>query len=279
MELSDYDILGITDKATFRLVKNAYYELSRIYHPDTSNINSLTKEEKLIAFQRIQKAYENIKEKLNVVEVDLPQEKIEYSSENFDKPNVPKNEKLMNVNQERTATESDTENNTESSKESNQKYSFNKMFNEEFEKINSFENKDNPFSIHYEEPDKEHRNLQESSLIINEFKKVSNIHEFGINYIEDHSNEKYFDVRKFKKEYNESGKKEESGNGNQNENENIDTVAELDKKLEELIRIRNEKIEINEEEKIFIERQNEIKKQIQISKDKVTENRVHLLLD
>ena len=38
MELSDYDLLGITPKATFRIVKNAYYELSRIYHPDSTQI-------------------------------------------------------------------------------------------------------------------------------------------------------------------------------------------------------------------------------------------------
>ena len=31
-----------------------------------------------IAFQRIQTAYENIKEKMNVVEVDLPESDIEY---------------------------------------------------------------------------------------------------------------------------------------------------------------------------------------------------------
>jgi DnaJ-class molecular chaperone len=73
MELSDYDLLGITPKATFRIVKNAYYELSRIYHPDSSQIIiGMTKKDREIAFQRIQTAYENIKEKMNVVEVDLP---------------------------------------------------------------------------------------------------------------------------------------------------------------------------------------------------------------
>ena len=46
MELSDYDLLGITPKATFRIVKNAYYELSRIYHPDSSQI-IIGKKEKL----------------------------------------------------------------------------------------------------------------------------------------------------------------------------------------------------------------------------------------
>ena len=48
MELSDYDVLGITDKATFRIVKNAYYELSRIYHPDSNQVKSLKKKEKEI---------------------------------------------------------------------------------------------------------------------------------------------------------------------------------------------------------------------------------------
>ena len=85
MELSDYDILGIPKDATFRIVKNAYHDLSRVYHPDTINLSNnrikLTKEEHLIAFQRIQKAYENIKKKLNVVEIDLPQTEIKYEDE------------------------------------------------------------------------------------------------------------------------------------------------------------------------------------------------------
>ena len=79
MELSDYDILGITPKATFRIVKDAYYELSRIYHPDShQRIASLTKEDRIIAFKKIKEAYENIKKKLNVVEVDLPKCEINY---------------------------------------------------------------------------------------------------------------------------------------------------------------------------------------------------------
>ncbi len=96
MEVSDYDILGITPKSSYRLVKNAYYELSKIYHPDSSQIIiGMSKEDRLIAFQRIQKAYENIKNKLNVVEIDMPQNEIDYEDSSFDKPDVIKNENLM----------------------------------------------------------------------------------------------------------------------------------------------------------------------------------------
>ena len=126
MELSDYDLLGITPKATFRIVKNAYYELSRIYHPDSSQIIiGMTKKDREIAFQRIQTAYENIKEKMNVVEVDLPESDIEYKVDYS-----IKKIKEIEINDE----------------------SFNEKFNKEFEKVNTFENDDNPFSIHYKVP-------------------------------------------------------------------------------------------------------------------------------
>ena len=54
MELSDYDILGVSRKSSFREVKNAYHDLSRIYHPDTGNILiGISKEEKIEAFKKI----------------------------------------------------------------------------------------------------------------------------------------------------------------------------------------------------------------------------------
>ena len=52
MELSDYDLLGVTQDSSFRLIKNAYHDLSRIYHPDSSQIiYGMSKKDKLTLFK------------------------------------------------------------------------------------------------------------------------------------------------------------------------------------------------------------------------------------
>ena len=79
MELSVYDLLGINSNSSFRLVKNAYHDLARIYHPDSTNVmKGLTKEDRITAFKRIQTAYDNIKKKMNVVEIDMPESEMIY---------------------------------------------------------------------------------------------------------------------------------------------------------------------------------------------------------
>lgn len=40
-DASHYDVLGITPKATQTDIKSAYYELSKIYHPDKSSVSLL----------------------------------------------------------------------------------------------------------------------------------------------------------------------------------------------------------------------------------------------
>jgi hypothetical protein len=248
MELSDYDLLGISSKATFRLVKNAYHELSRIYHPDSKQIIiGMTKKDREIAFKRIKTAYENIKAKMNVVEVDLPDSEIEYEVEY-----VIKKDKINKI-------------------DTNDK-NFNEKFNKEFEKINTFENVDNPYSIHYKVPEKSKRNLQDSQIILKESSscKSSNTYEFGINYIEEHSTDKYYDFKKL-----------ESNDSNlENTKEIKETIdTDLDKKLEELINIRNQSIEITETDLEFINRQNRVKKDIEDSKVEVEHNRRITLLN
>ena len=247
MELSDYDLLGITPKATFRIIKNAYYELSRIYHPDSSQIIiGMTKKDREIAFQRIQTAYENIKAKMNVVEVDLPESDIEYKVDY----SVKKINEVENI---------------DSSDES-----FNEKFNKEFEKVNTFENNDNPYSIHYKVPEESKRNLQDSQIILKESGSVksSNIFEFGVNYVKDHSTNKYYDFNKL-----------QTGEGNCNEDYESNLVNSLNfketvddslnKKLEELINTRNESLDLTDSEIEFIKRQNRVKKEIEESKSRV----------
>lgn len=254
MELSDYDLLGITPKATFRIVKNAYYELSRIYHPDSSQIIiGMTKKDREIAFQRIQTAYENIKEKMNVVEVDLPESDIEYQVDY----SIKKIKEIENI-------DSSDEN-------------FNEKFNKEFEKVNTFENDDNPFSIHYKIPEESKRNLQDSQIILKESGSVksSNIFEFGINYVEDHSTDKYYDFNKLQTS-NDNGESESNLVNSLNFKEIVDD--NLNKKLEELISIRNESLDMSESELEFIKRQKQVQKEIEESKYKVQNKRNQGLL-
>jgi len=244
MELSDYDVLGISEETTFKMVKHAYHELSRIYHPDTSQSKyGETSEERLIAFIKIKTAYENIKEKLNIVEVDLPHEEINYLDPKFDKLNIKINNKLNLVNN---------------------KEEFNKIFNKEFEKEFENENKDNPFSLYYEIPKEKERNLPESKIILKDFKKVSNILEFGINYIEDHSCEKFFDIR-----YNDNC----TSKNLKTEKINPINSDALDTKLEEMLNIREKEICMLEEELNLISQHKHIQKEIEFSKRKVINNR------
>ena len=253
MELSDYDLLGITTKATFRIVKNAYYELSRIYHPDSSQIIiGMTKKEREIAFQRIQTAYENIKEKMNVVEVDLPESEIEYQVDH-----VIKKTNEIDINDE----------------------NFHEKFNTEFEKVNTFENNDNPYSIHYKVPEESKRNLQDSQIILKESGSIksSNIFEFGMNYIEDHSTDKYYDFNKL-----QSGKSEalESNDINLVNSLNFKEIIDdnLNKKLEELVNKRNESLDLTDSEIEFVKRQKRVQKEIEESKSKVQNRRNQGLL-
>lgn len=263
MELSDYDLLGITPKATFRIVKNAYYELSRIYHPDSTQIIiGMNKKDREIAFQRIQTAYENIKEKMNVVEVDLPESDIEYKVDY----SIKKNNEIQNI---------DTNDNN-----------FSEKFNKEFEKVNTFENDDNPFSIHYKVPEESKRNLQDSQIILKESGSVksSNIFEFGVNYVEDHSTDKYYDFNKLQISNNSNDSNDSNGNGGSESNLvnslNIkETVDDnLNKKLEELICKRNESLNMSESELEFIKRQKRVQKEIEESKSKVQNRRNQGLL-
>lgn len=287
MELSDYDILGITPDSTFRLVKNTYYELSKIYHPDSSQIIiGMSKEDRIISFQRIQKAYENIKEKLNIVEIDMPKEEIEYTDSSFDKPNVIidenlsefiicENEKSKDIEDTKDIQKPELEEKTNETKEFHKK--FNKQFNSIFDRQILQDNIDNPFSIYYEEPEESKRNIQDSKLALLDLPKNNKYYEFGINYVEDHSCELYADIRqlKIKKENTEDTKK----NKFTIKSIKDETISnkEFDSKLEEMIKKREELQELlsdkKEEDKEFLEQQKQIKERIQMSKNKIEKER------
>jgi curved DNA-binding protein CbpA len=256
MELTDYDILGVTQQSSFKMVKNAYHDLSRIYHPDSSQIIiGITKEDKTIAFQRIQTAYENIKKILNVDEVDLPEKEIEYTN---DEP-VIDNEELINNKK--------TEENEEKQKE------FNERFNRIFEKVNEKQNNDNPYSVFYKEPEELKKNLQDSKIILKSSlsNKKNDTYEFGVNYIEDHSTENFMDIRKM--ESNISNKSNLSDERSEMINKKEKPDLELNKKLEELLKLREDCLNMTEQELDFVTRQRRIQREIEESKKKVESNR------
>lgn len=250
MELSDYDILGISKNSTFKVVKNAYYDLSKIYHPDSISLSTekvkLSKQERGEAFHKIQKAYSNIKKKLNIVEVDLPKTEIKY----LDEKTINNNPELSNV--------------LNISKDE-----FNTKFNKLFKEVGSRENIDNPYSIYYNEPGKNERNLCDTQLSLNSssINKSSSIYEFGINYVEDHSTDLYMDIRKI----NNKGKLYNNTKSIESIKETID--SELDKKFENLLKSREENFEMSESEYNFIKKQKEIRNNIEKSKKLVTKER------
>lgn len=63
----EYEILGITEKATNDEVKKAYRKLAKKYHPDRLiNANETDKKVAKEKFQKIQSAYEKIKQKRGI---------------------------------------------------------------------------------------------------------------------------------------------------------------------------------------------------------------------
>ena len=270
MSLSNYDILGVSKNASFRLIKNAYHDLARIYHPDSTLIliPKLSIEEKNIAFNTIQNAYSNIKQKLNITEIDLPKYDLEY--ENFD---IKQNDKINNL----------------------------ESFNKEFDKLHSEQSKDEPYSIHYQEPENK---LDDTKITLKQREYHTNDYEFGINYVSDYSGEYYSDINSTSENstsenitfqnstsknitfqnstsknitfQNSTSKNSTSKNITfQNSKEKID--PELETKLEHLIETRKHNIELKESEKMFIFNQNKYKLEIENQKKKIEIKRMNNL--
>jgi len=246
MDLSDYDILGIKSDDDFRTAKNAYYELSKIYHPD-SHFNQLSKEDKIVSFKIIQKAYSNIKQKLNINEIDAPKHEITYS----DDLNIKFNNDIKNL----------------------------ESFNKKFEENHSKQCEDEPFSIYYKLPEKEKR-IDDSKITIKQRDYLNNKYEFGVNYVSDYTGEYYTDIK-----YEQESISHYTDNDDSGDDSGVDSVNELksqDKlnlKLNELIELRNNKIELNKIEKEYIENQNKYIHELQQSKNIIQESRNKLLLN
>lgn len=121
MSLHNYQILGLDDNYTLSDIKTAYYQLSRIFHPDSNSsllYKDLSKEDKSIIFNNITNAYKELVEHMETVEFDCPI----YTQYKYDSNiHIEKNDNIKNLND----------------------------FNEEFEKKHAEANYDNPWSIYY----------------------------------------------------------------------------------------------------------------------------------
>ena len=253
MELSDYEILGINENATFREVKNAYYDLSRIYHPDSTLKLSkkISLNEKLTGFKKIQMAYDNIKKKLNVNETDLPSCDIIY--------NDILKESLGPMEVSPLAR-----------KTSENMIDWQKKFNKEFEEKHSKQSIDNPYSIFYKKELIESttgvlKNNAPTGLILKEAEFKDNPFEFGINYVEDHSSKNYTDL-------NQLNKKIITKEFTKQDIEPIKKKI-LDKKLTNLIDERNKPIKLNNLDKMFIDKQKQYVNESELIKQKIEKNR------
>jgi len=250
MDLSDYDILGIKIDDDFRTAKNAYYELSKIYHPD-SHFNQLSKEDKIVSFKIIQKAYSNIKQKLNIDEIDAPKHEINYS----DDLNIKFNNDIKNLD----------------------------SFNKKFEEIHSKQCEDEPFSIYYKLPEKEKR-IDDSKIIIKQRDYLNNKYEFGVNYVSDYTGEYYTDIKYEQESISHCSDSGDDSGDDSDYHSDTDSVnelksQELELKLNELIELRNTKIELNKTEKEYIKNQNKYIHELQQSKNIIQESRNKLLLN
>ena len=118
MSLKPYEILGLSENYNLYEAKSAFYAYSRQYHPDTSNCDFLTKDEKEYMFNVIETAYKQILREKQTCEIDAPMfTQYEYEPDIC----IDKNENLTSL----------------------------EKFNSAFEKVHAEENYDNPWSIYY----------------------------------------------------------------------------------------------------------------------------------
>ena len=132
---------------------------------------------------------------------------------------------------------------------------------------------DNPYSIYYKIPEETKRNIQDTNIIVKEIfsNKSSNTYEFGINFVEDHSTDKYYDFNKLHCSENNFLKNDI------NVKEKVDN--NLNEKLDKLINERNINIKISDEEIQFMKNQKEIKREIEKTKIKIEKERNKKLLE
>ena len=215
-----------------------------IYHPDSREIIiGMLNEERLIVFQKIQHAYQNIKNAMNVTEVDLPKYIIDYIPDN----EVELEDELKEYIKEHEGHEEHEEHEGQKIFLNLNRDIFDEKFNKIFEKKHSFENEDNPYSIYYNEPTDNNKNIQDSQIILKDSNccKQNNLYEFGVNYIEDHSCENYSDIRNNNNNLSDLSTIKNEKKIRESTIEAIEEFKnDLENKLQDMLNIRNENITI-----------------------------------
>lgn len=163
MSLKPHEILGLTEDYTLGEAKSAYHSYSRYYHPDSSNYSFLSKKDKEETFIIIEQAYKEILAEKRFGEIDAPM----FSSFDY---------------------EPDT------SIEMNNNIDTLDKFNEEFEKVHSKENYDNPWSIHYS-LEKPSIDISAIDIIRPDEYKTKKYYHYGVNVCADFTEPgKYTDI-------------------------------------------------------------------------------------
>ena len=149
MNITPEEILNLPENYNLSDIKHSFYSLSRQYHPDSSNCNFLSKEEKKNIFIVFESAYKELLDRCKFIEIDAPMySRVEYSDD-------------IHIERDHSIDDID-------------------KFNQQFEKVNADENRDNPWSIHYVKQSSEQKyNLD--ILRPDEYKRVFH-YEYGVDY-------------------------------------------------------------------------------------------------
>jgi DnaJ-class molecular chaperone len=152
MNLTPEEILNLPENYNLSDIKHSFYALSRQYHPDSSNCTFLSPEDKKNIFIVLETAYKELLDKHQFIEIDAPMySNVEYSDDVY----IEKDNNLDSV----------------------------EKFNKQFEQVHSEENKDNPWSIHYEK-NKVDKHYNLDILRPDEYRRKY-YYEFGIDYCDD----------------------------------------------------------------------------------------------
>ena len=152
MNLSPEEILNLPKNYNLNDIKHSFYALSRQYHPDSSNCTFLSQEDKKNIFVVLESAYKELIDRYQFVEVDAPMYcNVEYSNDVY----IEKDNNLDNI----------------------------EKFNEKFQVVHAEENKDNPWSIYYEN-NKSNKKYNLDILRPNEYNRKF-YYELGVDYCND----------------------------------------------------------------------------------------------
>lgn len=221
MSLRPHEILGLPENYNLYDAKSAFHSYSRQYHPDTPNCNFLSKEDKQNMFIVIEQAYKEILKEKEFGEMDAPMFSDVYYEDDV---SIKKNNKITSLD----------------------------LFNEEFERINSQENYDNPWSIHYNFVT-EDKNSNTLDILRPEEYKEKYYYEYGINYCPDFTKPgRYTDINHIQESIDTTEVLETTLESVMKERENLEFSKEIEEN--ELLKLKTLKRLEYDKRKIQLER-------------------------